>query len=82
MTYMEFSKRLRYCIHAKGITIKDFARRARVSQSTAYEWFEGNSYPTMMSLLKIVDVLGTHPSYLLGYNDNPVKPKRRSKDAE
>ena len=30
-------------------------------------------------LMRAADVLGTHPNYLLGYDDDPVRPKRRNK---
>ena len=77
VTYMEFAERVRACIYAKNMTITEFARRAKIGETTVYAWFEGDNYPNTKTLMSAADVLGTHPNYLLGYDDDPVRPKRR-----
>lgn len=79
MTYVEFAERVRACIYAKNMTITEFARRAKIGKTTVYAWFEGGDYPNTKTLMSAADVLGTHPNYLLGYDDDPVRPKRRNK---
>lgn len=75
MTYMEFAERVRACIYAKNMTITEFARRAKIGETTVYAWFEGGNYPNTKTLMSAADVLGTHPNYLLGYDDDPVRPR-------
>lgn len=68
MTKPIFGEMLRECMASRGVTQMEMAQRVGVSQGSVSGWLAG-SVPRMDRVLKIAEVLGLNPDYVL----NPDK---------
>jgi transcriptional regulator with XRE-family HTH domain len=74
---IEFSLRLRQTLEAKGMAHAELARRLGIGTSRINHWLNGRfTEPDYEMLLRICDILGTHPNYLLGVSDL-LEPEHR-----
>ena len=62
---MTFGKRLRESIHKKDWTQAAFAETLDVSSQTVQQWLKDDNYPTVANVMRIADILGVSPAWLL-----------------
>ena len=62
---MTFGKRLRESIQKKDWTQAAFAETLDVSSQTVQQWLKDDNYPTVANVLRIADILGVSPAWLL-----------------
>ena len=62
---MTFGKRLRESIHKKDWTQAAFAEALEVSSQTVQQWLKDDNYPTVANVLRIAEILGVSPAWLL-----------------
>ena len=65
-----FSKRLVELINIKGLSQKDFAKMADITESAASYYLKGMRTPSGEILVRISKALDTTTDYLLGRTDN------------
>lgn len=65
-----FSERLTVLMKAKGLSQKDFAKRANVTESAMSYYAKGGRTPSGEVLARIAKALDTTADYLLGSTDN------------
>ena len=51
---------------AKGLSIIQFAKKMKISRTTAYNYESGDSMPTPARLVKIAKFFGVDPKDLIG----------------
>lgn len=60
-----FSRRLYLKVFQEFESTSAFARRIGVARSTVWRWFEGDSTPDCVVLVRVCTALRTTPNYLL-----------------
>jgi transcriptional regulator with XRE-family HTH domain len=74
-----FIERVRARAAQLGLSQDEVARRAGFRERTFNHYLTRGSEPNFAGLLRICDVLVTHPNYLLGATDDPAPaPGKRS----
>lgn len=63
----DFPSRLRALRHRLQLSQTDVAKKIGVSKNAVYQYESGESFPTLLNVLKLCETLGTEPSYLLGW---------------
>lgn len=64
-----FSQRLRQRAKALGISNAEVARRAGLDERRYAHYISGRNEPNLSTILKVADVLGTTPNWLLGVDE-------------
>ncbi|MBP5602309.1 MAG: helix-turn-helix transcriptional regulator [Treponema sp.] len=73
-----FKNRLAEKLKSKGMKQKDLADALGVSEVTVSRWLGGERNPSMGTVEKIANVLGTTPAYLLSANElQPVQAEKK-----
>jgi transcriptional regulator with XRE-family HTH domain len=68
---MDFSERLKTCRLALNLSQTELAKKTGISERTVYSYEQLGKYPRSGNILKLADVLGVSPNYLLGRADTP-----------
>lgn len=63
---MEFSDRLRQMLKERGMTQKDLAAEAGITEAAVSHYLKGDRWPRASVLSRMADILGTSSDYLMG----------------
>lgn len=64
------SGRMAYLLKQKGLTQKELANRAGVTEAAMSHYLKGDRHPRISVLARIADALGTTTDYLISGEDN------------
>ena len=70
-----FSERLTTLMKAKGLSQKDFSKKANITESAMSYYAKGVRVPSGEVLVRIAKALDTTTDYLLGSADNAKIPE-------
>lgn len=76
-----FKSRVEALLKEKGMTQRELAARLGVSEVTVSRWMTDGANgrnPSIPTLQKIADILGTTPDYLLGKDGNELQPTQNT----
>lgn len=62
---MGFSERLKMCMHRKGLSNSDLARKLGVARQTVSLWTTKNVIPELKTIVALAEILEVTPGYLL-----------------
>lgn len=68
-----FTQNFRRHLDASGLTQRQFAKKAKVSQQMVSKWYTGASYPRMAQLQRMADVFGVEMTSLVNAEDDPLR---------
>lgn len=71
---MIFSEKLQLLRKNKGFTQEGFAERLKVSRQAVAKWEAGQSYPDIVNLIQISNILNVTVDYLVKDQRCSVKP--------
>lgn len=67
--------RIRLLRKAKGMTLQDLAQAVGVTKAAVWQWERGaTANIKLVTFLRLVEVLGTSPDYLVHGPDERVRP--------
>lgn len=82
MKYPITAMRLRSLLDEKGLTPQELADKSSVSKSSISLYLHGYNEPKSKNAKKMADILGCHPMWLMGFDEETISLQEEVKNAE